>query len=259
MPYELLSWDLKLPLFALVLARLAGMIAWQPVLSALAVPAHLRAIMILALAAMVTPLIQSPPAVPDTAAGLSLAMAGEAALGVLMGLAIAACLAGAQLGGLLIAQESGLAIGQIADPSSGEEESLLSSFYGQTALVVYMVVGGHRALLTACLDTFDCLPLLSDGGAMRLGADLLVKALTVASVTAIRIAAPAVLTLFLVNLAMGFIARTVPQLNVVTVGFSIKALVGFAVMAVALPSAMSAFVNALNISLEWLHELIGTV
>ncbi|HOO16762.1 MAG TPA: flagellar biosynthetic protein FliR, partial [Phycisphaerae bacterium] len=83
--------------------------------------------------------------------------------------------------------------------------------------------------------------------------------LTVASATAIRIAAPAVLTLFLVNLAMGFIARTVPQLNVVTVGFSIKALIGFAIMAVALPSAMNAFVSALDISLEWLHELIGTM
>jgi flagellar biosynthetic protein FliR len=259
MPYELLSVYLNLPLFALVLARLAGMIAWQPVLSALAVPAHLRAMMILALAALLTPLIRPPAPLPNTAAALTVAMAAEAALGMLMGLVIAACFAGAQMGGLLIAQESGLAIGQIADPSSSEEETLLSSFYVQFALVVYLVVGGHRALLAACLDTFDCIPLLGDGGATRLGTDLLLNVLTVASAAAIRIAAPAVLTLFLVNLALGFIARTVPQLNVVTVGFSIKAMIGFVIMAVALPSAMNAYVDALNISLEWLHELICAV
>lgn len=256
MPYELLSCYLKLPLFALVLARLAGMIAWQPVLSALAVPSHLRAVMIVALAALVAPLIPAPATLPDTAAGLTLAMTAEAALGMLMGLVIAACFAGAQMGGMLIAQESGLAIGQIADPTSAEEETLLSSFYAQFALVVYLVVGGHRALLAACLDTFDCIPLLGDAGAMRLGTDLLVNALTVASAAAIRIAAPALLTLFLVNLALGFIARTVPQLNVVTVGFSIKALIGFVIMAVTLPSAMNAYVDALNVSLEWLNELI---
>jgi flagellar biosynthetic protein FliR len=256
MPYELLSYYLKLPVFALVLARLAGMIAWQPVLSALAVPSHLRAMMILALAALVAPLIQPPGALPGTAAGLAVAMAAEAALGMLMGVVIAACFAGAQMGGMLIAQESGLAIGQIADPTSSEEETLLSSFYAQFALVVYLVVGGHRALMAACLDTFDCVPLVGGAGATRLGSELLLNVLAVASAAAIRIAAPAVLTLFLVNLALGFIARTVPQLNVVTVGFSIKALIGFVIMAVALPSAMNAYVDALNISLEWLQGLV---
>jgi flagellar biosynthesis protein FliR len=259
MPYELLSIYLKLPVFALVLARLAGMVAWQPVLSAMAVPAHLRALMVLALAALVTPLIAPPAALPDTAAGLTLALAAEGALGMLMGLVIAVCFVGAQMGGMLIAQESGLAIGQIADPSSSEEETLLSSFYAQFALVIYMVVGGHRALLAACLDTFDCIPLLGNGGAMRLGTDLLVNALTVASAAAIRIAAPAVLTLFLVNLALGFIARTVPQLNIVTVGFSVKALIGFVIMAVALPSAMNAYVDTLNVSLEWVRDLMGAI
>ena len=258
MPFDLLNYYLKLPVFMLVLARLGGMIALQPILAAMDIPARVRALLILGLAAMVTPFVELPTTMPDTVGGLVIAMAGEIILGALMGLAISICFVGMQLGGTLIAQESGLAIGQIADPNTGVELALLGSLYVQLASVVYLIVGGHRALLAACLDTFQTIPLLGEPGLARIGADLIVDALTLSGVVAIRVAAPAVLTLFLVNLAMGFIARTVPQLNIITIGFSLKALIGFVIMAIALPSAIAAFTDALDLSFDWLTQLTGS-
>lgn len=257
MPVELLTYYLKLPVFLMVAARLAGMLAFQPLLGTLAVPARVRALLILGLAALVTPFVDIPRTAPDTVGGLALALAGEAAVGMLIGLVVAICFVGLQLGGTLIAQESGLAIGQIADPNTGVNLALLGSFYAQLAGVVYLVIGGHRALLAACLDTFDTIPLLGAAGLARAGTDLLVEALTVSGAVAVRVAAPAVLTLFLVNVAMGFIARTVPQLNIITIGFSLKALIGFVIMAIALPSAFAAFTDALEVSFDWLTRLSG--
>jgi flagellar biosynthetic protein FliR len=255
MPLELLAYYLKLPVFMMVLARMAGMLAIQPILSAVSIPMRVRALLVLALAALMTPFVEFPAAAPDTVGGLALAMGGELLVGSLMGLVIATCFVGLQMGGTLVAQNSGLAMGRVADPDSGEDMAILGSLYVQVAGVVYLVIGGHRALLAACLDTFEAVPLLGAAGLAEFGADLLLAALAAAGVLAIHVAAPAVLTLFMANLAMGFIARTVPQLNIVTIGFSLKALVAFLIMAVALPSGMSMFVDVLETSFAWLHEL----
>jgi flagellar biosynthetic protein FliR len=246
MPYELIGHYLRLPVFVMVASRLGAMIMVQPVFGALSVPMRLRALFIFGLAALVTPFVNAELPFPDTLGGLALAMGGEILLGVLMGLAVRICFLGLQMGGLLIAQESGLAFGQIADPSTGDTQSVLSTLYLQLGAVVYLIIGGHRALVAACLDSFQTIPLLGDEGSCLAGADLVVDALTVGGQVAVRVAAPTVVTLFLVSLAMGFVSRTIPQINIATVGFSLKGLVAFFVIAVSLPSAMAAFTDALE-------------
>ncbi|MGD8454333.1 MAG: flagellar biosynthetic protein FliR [Phycisphaerae bacterium] len=257
MPFELLNYYLRLPVFLMIAARLFGMIMFQPVLGAKAVPGMVRLLMILALALLLSPFVSFAGPLPDTVLGLVLALAGEVLIGALIGLVAAIALVGVQMGGMLIALESGLAFGQVADPTTNETSSVLSTFYVQVLAVVYLIVGGHRALVAACLDTFETVPLLAVGGLTGLGTDLLVDTLTVGGIVAIRVAAPAVLSLFLVNAALGFLSRTVPQLNIATVGFALKGLIGFVIMAIALPSALAAFLDGLQLSLGCLHAMLG--
>ena len=257
MPLELLTLYMKLPVFMMVCARLAGLVMFQPILGAMAIPMRVRVLLVIAMSALVTPFVHFAGVLPDTPLGLAIALGGELLLGSLVGLVVAICFVGVQMGGTLIAQESGLAFGRIADPSTGESMAVLSAVYVQLTGVVYLIVGGHRAVLAVCLDTFETIPLLGETGLAKAGAEMLVDALTVGGMVAIRVAAPAVLTLFLVNMALGFISRTVPQLNIVTIGFSLKALIGFVIMAISLPSAMMAFTDALELSLGWLSQLTG--
>lgn len=256
MPIELLTEYLRLPVFLLVAARLGGLLMFQPVLGAMAVPTNVRALLVLGLAALLTPLVGLPAAAPDTSVGIVIAMATELLLGAVIGLVGVACFLGLQWGGLLVAQESGLAFGQIVDPTSEEEETVVGVFYIQMAVVVYLLLGGHRALVTACLDTFRTIPLLGDTGAATHGAELLLKALSVGGEVALRVAAPALLALFLVNVALGFVSRTMPQLNVLAVGFSIKGMLAFLLMAVSLPAALDAFTAAVGNAYQWLQTLI---
>jgi flagellar biosynthetic protein FliR len=246
---------LKLPAFALVLSRLAGLVAFAPILGSLAIPATVRALLAAGIAALLAPIVTVPADLPDTPGGLVLGMAQEAALGLLMGLVMALCFLGMQVGSTLVAQESGLAIGQLLDPSFDEEQTVLSTFYVQLAVAIYLIIGGHRVLLSTFLDTFEAVPLLRANELAQTGTGLLLRGLTVGAMGAVRVAAPALVTLFLVNVAMGFIARTVPQLNVITVGFSLKTLLGFAIVAATLPSAVSAFIDAVDLAAGWLKEL----
>lgn len=258
MPLELLVQYLKLPVFALVAARLGGLLMFQPVLGALSIPMNIRVLLVLGLAVLVTPVVGLPAEAPDTPLGVLLAMALEVLLGGVIGLVGFTCFMGLQWGAQLIGQECGLAFGQIVDPTSEEEETVVGVFYIQVAVVLYLVVGGHRALVSACLDTFASIPLLSSGPGVGPGLDLLLKALALGGQVALRIAAPTMLALFLANAAMGFVSRTMPQLNVLAVGFSIKSLLAFLLMAVSLPAAGDAFLDSVEQAYAWVHELIGS-
>jgi flagellar biosynthetic protein FliR len=257
MPLELLATYLKLPVFALVVSRLAGLIMSQPIIGAYGVPRNVQVLLLLGLAALVTPFAHLEAAAPTRPAAIIFAMANELLLGVLMGLAVRMCFFGLQLGGQLVAQESGLAFGQIADPTTGLEQSIFSALYLQLGAVVFLIVGGHRVLMTVALDTFNAIPLLGDQGTFTRGVGLVFDALTLGGEIAVRVAAPVILTLFLVNAAMGFVSRTVPQFNILIIGFSLKGLIGFLLMAISLPAALEVFTDALETIVGWIAELVG--
>lgn len=256
MPVELLITYLKLPTFGLVAARLAGVILFMPVLGGLSVPPTVRALLVIGLAGLVTPLLPFEPLRPATLAELVLALGRELLLGIVIGLALQLVFVGVQLGGMLIAQESGLAYASVIDPTGvSESESVISMLYLQLAVVTYLVIGGQRALLAALLDSFAAVPLLGAADATPQAAQLLIEALQAGFELGLRVAAPAVLTMFLINLVLGFLSRTVPQLNTMVLGFSIKTLVALLVMAVSLPTAMSLFVDGLEVAMAQLPEL----
>ena len=251
MPFELFAIYLKLPVFLLVASRLGGLIMFQPILGGYAIPANVRVLLVAGLAAMVTPFVELAGAAPTRPLAIAFAMGSEILLGVLMGLVVRMCFLGLQMGGQVIAQESGLAFGRIADPSTGAEHSIISSLYLQLGAVVFLIVGGHRVLVAVALDTFNTIPLLGDSGTFIHGTELVLDALTLSGEIALRVAAPVILTLFLVNAAMGFISRTVPQFNILTIGFSVKGLVAFVLMAISLPAALEAFTDALEMTVGW--------
>ncbi len=254
MPYELLTVYLNLPVFAMVASRLGGLIMFQPVLNSLSIPLNLRVMFVLALAALVTPSVGIDAETPASVGSIAIAMAGEVALGLMIGTVVMITFVGLQIGGQLIAQQSGLAFGRIADPSTGSQQTVLSVFYVQFGVVTYLIVGGHRAVVLACLQTFDSIPLLG-GADEALNVELLIDSISLGAAVAIRVAAPAVITLFLVNIALGFISRTVPQLNIATVGFTLKSLIAFVIMAVSLPAAMNVYADQLETVVGWLDQL----
>ncbi len=257
MPFELLAQYLKLPVLALVAARLAGLIMFQPVLGAMSIPGKFRVMLVLGLAALITPMVSLPAAAPDTPLAIVFAMGAEVLLGGMIGMVSVACFLGLQWGGQMVAQESGLAFGQIANPETNLQDTIVSIFYLQLAVAVFLILGGHRALVSVCLDTFETIPLLGDRHAALLGTDFLFKTMSIGGHVAFRVAAPAMLALFLVNLAMGFVSRTMPQLNILAIGFSLKAMVAFLLMAVSLPSAADAFISSLERAHLWLNQLIN--
>ncbi|HQU47256.1 MAG: hypothetical protein B7Z73_17640 [Planctomycetia bacterium 21-64-5] len=101
------------------------------------------------------------------------------------------------------------------------------------ALAVFLLCGGHRMAMTGFLDTFAALPPGSASMATSLG-DMVVTLLVQSFSLGVRVAAPATAALLLASLVLGIVSRTLPQLNVMALGFGLNALVTLSILSASL-------------------------
>ena len=161
-------------------------------------------------------------------------VAKELILGMLFGYTARLVFFAVQFAGEIIGIDIGFGVVNIIDPLSAEQISVIATFKNLIAIVTFLAIDGHHVLLNALIEIFHMLPLggilLSSGvgeGIIDMTAQVFIMA--------IQISAPVITALFLTSLALGIVARTVPQMNVFIVGFPLKIGVGVAMIMITLP------------------------
>lgn len=232
------------PTFVLVFFRLAGMMLFAPLFGSSRIPRRVRALLVLVLAMGVTPGV--PRAMlPDSTWLLAAAIGGEMAFGLAMGMALSLVFIAAQWAGEMIGQQMGLNLSEVFDPQFGSSGSVLGELYFMLTLVVFLLIDGHHAMLQGVRDSFDTLPLLSVGVDRELFGTV-TGLLSGATVLAIRLAAPMLVTMLIVDLVLGLIGKTMPQMNVMSAGLTLRSVVGMVIVIVGLSLTSSVIRGALT-------------
>lgn len=223
--------------FFLILLRTGAALLVMPVLNSRVLPAPARLGLVGALALVLTPreLQRTPPLPTDTLPFLLLA-AHEFLIGLLIGFAGTLVFAAAQMAGQLLGLQLGLNIAVALDPfNPGQHVSFLDQFYTLLAVLLFFSTQAYHGVLLALASSYDLAPL----GAVPWSDRWLdqVLALTTGSlVVALRLALPVLAALLLTDLALLVLNRAMPQMNVFLVGLSVKALLGLAILGLALPT-----------------------
>ncbi|HEY3225590.1 MAG TPA: flagellar biosynthetic protein FliR [Planctomycetota bacterium] len=221
----------NVPFFALLAIRLGGLMMAAPVFGSPQVPLALRGALALVLAFMFMPFAGPAPAGPTGAVAFALAAASELSVGLLIGFTASLLFASVRLAGHLVDQDLGLSLASILDPMADESISVVGQFQTLLAVVVYLLINGHHVLMTSVADSFRAVPVggfaFSAAATPSVVGDMAARLFVVA----LGLAIPALATLFLVTVAMAFLARAVPEMNLLTLGYPIRTLVGFAVLA----------------------------
>jgi flagellar biosynthetic protein FliR len=220
------------PTFVLVFFRLAGMMLFAPLFGSARLPRRVRAMLVLVLALGVTPGVPHVD-LPGSTWQLAAAIGGEMAFGLAMGMALSLVFVAAQWAGELIGQQMGINLGGVFDPQFGGSGSVLGELYFMLTLVVFLTIDGHHAMLQGVRDSFDALPLLTVGIDRGLF-DTIAGLLSGATVLAIRLAAPMLVTMLIVDLVLGLIGKTMPQMNVMSAGLTLRSVVGMVIVIVGL-------------------------
>lgn len=242
-------------LLLLLVARLSGFLTLAPFFGSRNIQPSLRFFFALLLGLTLLPLFPAAAyPVPGTLAEVAWLLLQEVLLGMVLGFAAGVFFSAFSVAGQILDLQIGFGIVNVFDPQSGVQVPLLGNLLYLMALVILLSADGHHLLLHALWRSFEAVP---PGGNWS-GPGLLeeiVRATAVMFVAGIEIAAPVLGALFLADLALAIMARTMPQLNVFVVGLPLKAALGLGFLAVSLP-AYSILLRALLKEVENSFEAI---
>jgi flagellar biosynthetic protein FliR len=227
--------------FVMVLVRVAAVLSAIPVVGGLSIPNLIKVWLAVAVALALVPVV-APTAASLDPWSMGVGLAGEAAIGLAIGLAVRIIFAAVDVGAELAGLQMGFGVAMVFDPASGRQVSLIGQLYGVLTMLVFFAINGHHVVLYALAESFRLVPSLgfypSAGmmdGLMRLTAGMFS--------TGLQIALPVVAALLLANAALGILGRVVPQMNVLLMSFPVTMGVGLLVVGASLSLCVGLFAD----------------
>ncbi len=247
--------------FTLVLLRISAMLALMPVIGETSVPIRVKAGLALLITMLVfsTIRLEAPTLQAESEiVAIGLAMVGEVLIGVTIGFAVRVIFAGIQFAGNMVGLQMGLAIANVFDPVSSSQISIISEFQYLFAMLVYLAIDAHHLLIYAIVDSYRFVAPFGFHFSESLMQSIVLfsKGLFV---TAVQISAPAMAVLIFSNVALGIVARTVPQINIFIVGMPLQIAAGLFILGLTIPffaSATQRVLNSLHTDIQALLRLM---
>lgn len=230
--------------YFLITARMSGIFLIAPVIGSRNTPTLAKVGFSFFMALILYPIIKKPAIIPDelfTYAGMVIK---EVAVGIIIGFFAILAFVAVQFAGHLMDLQIGFGIVNIIEPQSGSQVSLIAQFAYLFAILIFLLFNGHHILINAVMTSYDTVPL---AGFVFKGKILeSLNAMTTQMFTVgIKIAMPVLAVLFLAEVSMAFVARTVPQINVFIVGFPIRIALGLVFTGLSLPFFVYVFKGAI--------------
>ena len=246
-----------LQLFLLCMFRIGGVMSLAPLFGGEAIPARVRAMTTFVIAILFFPMFDHPDVLlPQNLGIFFTSVLLETGLGLMIGFSSRLLFTAAQFAGQMVDQELGLAMANIIDPVTNQQVSVIGEFKMFLGLIIWLLLFGHHFVIRATFDSFQAMPLFTfafHGEPALFIADTMMRQMFV---TAVTIAAPAVVTLFLVTIAMAFMARVVPEMNIFILGFSLRIMVGLLFLTLAVGVFANTFVRQSQKHEDQVRELM---
>lgn len=221
--------------FVLVMLRVSTIIVMMPILGHKTVPVQIKAGLSLVIALLIFPFVkQTIPAISPDLIPLIFQMAGEVMVGLIIGFAVKIVFTGIQYAGELIGMQMGFSMANVLDPMNNINVSIISEMQYLMALLIFLSINGHHVFITTIADSYKIVKPL---GFHVTGP--LTQAIAAYSkdifIIAVKASAPLIAVMLFTNLGMALIARTVPQINILIVGFPLQISVGLIFLGLTMP------------------------
>ncbi len=166
--------------------------------------------------------------------GLAMCAASEFVLGVAIGFVPRLIIAAVEIAGEQIAPMMGMGVAQIFDPMAHGSQNVVTAILRNLAMLLGVLVGLHRVIIGAVIGSFRAVP----AGSMQSTRNLteLVLAMTNDAVgTGVKLAIPLVAVLLVTQVALAFVSRAAPAMQVFSIGFAVTTGVGAVLLMATLP------------------------
>jgi flagellar biosynthetic protein FliR len=248
----LTNWAFGSLLLAL---RIAPAFAFAPPFSLVRLPTLFKLLLGLGLAASILSCRPEAVAGLDLAPGaLLVAAAGELMLGIVSVMVLQLAFGAIYIAGRTVDIQAGFGLALLIDPTSGARTPLIGTIFAMLAGMLFFAADGHHELLRIIAGSLDVLPI--GRAAMPATIGPLLAFLSLVFVTAIGAVGGLVLSLFLADVAIAMLSRTVPQMNVLVLGFQVKTMVLLVALPATLGVAAALLMRTMRIALNALPGLL---
>lgn len=211
----------------LTFLRISIILYLLPFFGGKSIPKTVKAALLLVLTFAVWPQLSFPGSLmPASPWQMLVLVIGEVLIGLILGLMVRVLIAAVQTGGHIIGFQMGFAMVNVMDPITGVNEAVTAHFLYMCTMLTFLTLNGHLYLLKAIGQSFEFIP---PGGLLLTPdmANLVFDFSKLMFTLAIKIAAPVLGAVLIVDLALALIGRAAPQMHILVVGMPIKITVGF--------------------------------
>jgi flagellar biosynthetic protein FliR len=227
-----LAW---LAMIVLASMRMTALLLFTPVLGGANVPVQARVVMLLAFTALMLaalPTATHGQALPNNVPAIALSGLTELLIGTAMAFGLHCAFGALTLAGRMLDLQIGFSVGEIFDPVTRAPSPLLGTLLTMLGTVIFYAMDGHHLLLRMVAYSFEKVPV---GDTMPWhAAKPFLDQFGVMFALGLTLAGPVVVALLLVDLGLGIVSRTMPQMNVFLIGIIVKIVVGLLIFALAL-------------------------
>jgi flagellar biosynthesis protein FliR len=214
----------------LVSIRLGAVFIMTPVFGSMQLPARIRVLMVLALSAsLVSAAGTRTLQVPTQLGDLVVAALGELMLGALFAFGLFAGFAAFLFGGRLLDMQMGLGVASLIDPATRSQAPLLGTLFNMLAVMLFFALDGHHLLIRAMAYSLQRFPPGAFNG--RFDVTAVVAMFGSMFTFGFALVAPVVFALFLIDVGMAVMSRTMPQVNIFNLAVTLKIFVGLMMLA----------------------------
>jgi len=221
--------------FMLVVFRMAGLLLFTPVLANKSMPRQFRVMLAVMFGAAIYPVLPGAAQIEPNIdlAGLVPLIVSELLIGVVIGFLAGLPVLAMDMSGFLMGHQMGLSLGRVYNPDVGSDTDVFGQVLMYVGLGTFVALGGLEAVYVTLATTFRNVP-VGSFAMDRVPLDAIVGVIASGVELAVRVAAPVLAIVFMLMIALGFVMKTMPQINVMSVGFTLKILFGIAMLAASL-------------------------
>ena len=253
----LLNWTLShILIMMIIFIRVGPVIFFMPITGTQGVPPQVKVLMSLMTALVLIPAVPvTADMLPQAPAGFLLFVGKELFLGAILALFVRFVFAAVEIAGQMVSIQMGMGMAGTIDPQFGNQISLVGFFWNLVTILLFLSVDGHHIFFRTLADSFNWIK----PGALQITRatfEGIIRGGSHMFVLAVKIMAPAAAALFFSHVAMGIIAKTVPQIPILIVGLPINIAIGLIFCGLSLMYLMPLMISNFDMIGRLLGKLV---
>lgn len=235
--------------------RILALFAAAPVFNGAMVPVPLKVALAAVLSVLVGSIVgQSAPL--DISWATLVLIVEQILVGLAIGFAMQLALAAMSFAGDLIGVQMGFGFATLLAIEGNFAVPVMSDFFGMVGLMLFLAFNGHLILVGALVKSFTVVPVAVGASVPLAGWATLARAGALLFEIGVFLALPVVAVVLTLNLAVGTLSRAAPQINLMSVGFSIFLWAGIAATLALVPYFAPAVEHMMNDGIDLIAAVL---